>query len=393
MINVDYLNLDNIDDGIVENPNGSVTFPALLTRTGIFKYQQVDSNGNVNIIRQLRTPEEIFAEDSMASLSGLPLTNNHPPGRVITPQNATDYIVGMTNGDPKRVSSVVQGDSEEYIQQRLTVVDGETLGQIRSKSKMQVSLGYSCELDFTPGIYKGAPYDCVQRRIRNNHISVVRQGRAGPTCKVLVDDGSERIVNCDGISVDEDLNPNNKEPEMKIFNFDGKEYQVEDDVHALLTAFKTKMSAGADLADSKQKELDKVQALCDSMKSQLKTQNDADDQAKFRKAVQARVALEAKGREHLGESVNLDSLSETEIMAKVIAKAHPAVNIDGKSEEYLRALFDLSVANPVHNTDEEDLGNTKSQNTDSSDDWTKVASAAKSKAWNRDAKLWEGDIK
>jgi hypothetical protein len=389
MRNIDYFNLDTDDQEIVENPNGSISFPALLTRTGIFKYQKVDPDGTVHILRQLRLPDEVFADISMNSLRGLPLTNNHPPGRVINPENATDYIVGMTSGTPKRVLAPVQGDSEEYIRQTVTVVDGETLKQIKSKKKMQFSLGYQCQLDFSPGVYKGQPYDCIQRNIRNNHGSVVTAGRAGPNCRIIVDDGSEEIINCDGISVDETPSPNNKERKVKVFNFDGKEYQVEDGVHSLLTAMQSTIAEGKSLATSKQKELDKTSAICDSLKSQIKTQNDAEDTAKFHEAVKARVSLEAKASSILGESVNLDSLSDREVREKVITKSFPEINLDGRSDDYIEAMYDIASKSEVEASKDATFSRKATQN-DSRDDISKIAAEARKKAWDRDANLWKG---
>jgi hypothetical protein len=39
-------------------------------------------------------------------------------------------------------------------------------------SGAELSCGYQCRLDPTPGIYEGWPYDVVQRDIRHDHVGV-----------------------------------------------------------------------------------------------------------------------------------------------------------------------------------------------------------------------------
>jgi len=191
MKNIDYVNLDALDTVDVM-PNGFLSILANLTRTGIFKYQKVDPDGTVHILKQLRMPEEVFSEETMESLSGIPITNNHP-SELVSPTNANDFIVGMASDTPKRVFAPVQGDSEEYVQQRLTIFDADIIEMVTKKEKTQMSLGYTCELDFIPGEYKGEAYDCVQRNIRVNHASIVENARGGESCKVLLD-GAEIML-------------------------------------------------------------------------------------------------------------------------------------------------------------------------------------------------------
>ena len=148
MRNVDYINLDaSVDPEIL--PNGFLSIMALLTRTGVFTYQQVDPDGTIRVIRQLRTPDEVFSEETMASLSGLPLTNNHPTESgqsvLLSPENASDFIVGMASDNPKRVFAPVQGDSEEYVQQKLTFMDADIIEMITYAKDHYSTILFSAE--------------------------------------------------------------------------------------------------------------------------------------------------------------------------------------------------------------------------------------------------------
>jgi len=383
MRNVDYINLD-ADLGSEVMPNGFLSFLANLSRTGIFSYQQIAPDGTISILRQLRLPDEVFAEETMASLAGLPITNNHPK-ELVSPENASDFIVGMASDTPKRVFAPVQGDDEEYIQQRLTIFDGDTLEMIRNKEKNQMSLGYSCELDFTPGLYKGQNYDAIQRNIRVNHGSIVNRARGGSSCKILLD-GKETVVNVDGFSSDDD-NKNLKERDVKI-TFAGKEYD-EAGVTTLLDSLQKTINEGGELNSAKQKELDKLTAICDDMKSQIKIQDADNNAAEFRAAVKKRVELESKGAKVLGD-VNMDSLSDREIKEKVIEKLRPATVLEDKSDEYVEARFEICVEDAV-TTDEKKMGK-NIKNTDSNDD-VDVAAKAKAAAWDRAKNAWKKEVK
>jgi len=388
MKNVDFILLD--ETGSVDvMPNGFISITANLTRTGIFTYRHVRPDGTIKILKQLRIEEEVFSEEAMESLAGLPITNNHP-SELVNPENASDYIVGMASDTPKRISAPVQGDSEDYIQQRLTIFDDAVIEIITGKEKSEMSLGYQCKLDFTPGVYRGSNYDCVQRDIRYNHGSIVDKARGGPNCKILLDD-SEFIV--DGFSEDESNINNGEEPNVKKFTFNGADYQVEDDVHGLLTSLVTKLDSASDLVRSGKTDLDKKTAICDDFESQIKVLKDgADDKKAFNEAVKGRVKLEGDGRKVLGNEVALDGLSDREIKEKVIAKARPDTVLDGKSDDYVDARYEIALedsSDDVVKNGEDVLGKTIN-NRDASDN-KPDAEKARQAAWNRDANLWKGE--
>jgi hypothetical protein len=204
----------------------------------------------------------------------------------------------------------------------------------------------------------------------------------------MMDDGTEQVVNCDGITEVEITN--DKEPVVKNFTFDGKSFEVEDSVHALLASFAGKIGEGDELAGSKQKEIDKVTAICDDLKSQLTLQTDTADASKFKEAVKLRVALEAHGASVLGDSVTLDSLSDREIKEKCIVKIRPACNLDGKSDVYVDARFDMVVEDNASKSGDEGLGN-KINNQDSTSDAWAVSAKARATAWDRATNAWKGE--
>ncbi len=382
MKNYDFISFDQ-SQTIDEMPNGFISLTANLTRTGIFTYRHERPDGTIALLRQLRIEEEVFSEESMASLAGLPITNNHPT-ELVNPENASEYIVGMASDNPKRVHAPNQ-DSEDFVQQKLTLFDDNVIDMVRNKEKGQMSLGYQCNLDMTPGEYKGEHYDCIQRNIRYNHGSIVDVARGGPECKLLLD-GAEIML--DGFSGDEILNKKGEEPNVKIFKFNGMEYQVEDSVHGLLTSLEAKANEAKDLVNVKS-DLEKKTAVCDDLESQIKVLKDsAEDKEAFNSAVKARVELEKSAEKVLSDEVALDGLTDLEIKKKVIEKLRPETNLDGKSENYVDARFEISIEDSAKG-DEDKLGN--QINNQDADSGKADASKARKAAWDRDANLWKGD--
>ena len=158
-------------------PQGGLIAAANLTRTGVFPYRQADGS----VRRELRSPEEVFAPDSLATYALAPVTVDHP-GKV-GPANWKTHSVGIVGPDVRKDGDYVAG--EVHIQH------ADTIGRAESGDLKELSCGYSCEVDRSPGTYKGQPYDAIQRNIRINHVALLPsgQGRMGPGASIHLDAG------------------------------------------------------------------------------------------------------------------------------------------------------------------------------------------------------------
>ena len=349
MRNLDYIVLD--DDSLeVDEATGFLKIMANLTRTGIFTYFESKPDGTVRMIRQLREPDEVFSDPTMASLVGLPATNNHP-SEMVSPENSKDFVVGMTSDTPKRILlPVSNGDrEEEYVQQRVSFFDKDTIKEIMDGKKREMSLGYTCFLDETPGVWQDQPYDCVQREIRYNHLALVARGRAGPLARVLTDskDKPKLHMVCDGLQ----LNILKEEKAMKVFLIDGKEFSVEDELHLALTKAVKKVKdeeheekkedVDCD-CDALLKEIETLKAKTDEFKGKAEENADALANEKFNKAVASRVDLIGKAKVALPET-NFDAMSDIEVKKAVVKKLRPETNFDKQSDDYIAARFDIAL--------------------------------------------------
>ena len=330
MFNQDFVavNKDNVD----MQDSGFMNVLANITRTGIFVYSRSNPDGTIETIRQLRLPEEV--ESSMSTLVGVPVTNNHPDELVST-ENASEYVVGMTSELPKMVK-LEEDKVHDYVQQKLTIYDQKAIDEVNTGAKRELSLGYTLDIEETSGEWEGMAYDCIQRNIRYNHLSLVRRGRAGELCRLQLDGKDFQL---DGVSTDEVLSINQSIGENMILNIDGTEYD-EAKVKSLVAMVGTKSDELAKV----QANLDEVSAKLDAFEEKAKTVEEAKtiakDEAEFKAAVRARVDLEKAASKILGEEVALDAMTDREVKEKVIATASD-VSLDGKSDEYVAVRYDL----------------------------------------------------
>ncbi|MEX3929752.1 DUF2213 domain-containing protein [Paraburkholderia sp. BR10936] len=160
----------------VQHPDGFVTVPARVARTGVQFYRAFEldmTDGDpMRVIGVYRPPEEVFAPASMATYSGTPITNEHV-GRV-TPKNWKEKAVGTVVA-PHRDGIYVGADLIFQSQDALDAIDA---------GKKQLSATYDATLDWTAGTHEGMAYDAVQRDIRINSVALVRAARCGAACSI-----------------------------------------------------------------------------------------------------------------------------------------------------------------------------------------------------------------
>ena len=63
--------------------------------------------------------------------------------------------------------------------------------------KKELSMGYTCTYDLTPGDWDGQHYDVVQRDLKGNHVALVDKGRMGSDVRVY-----DKHVCCDSMNID-----------------------------------------------------------------------------------------------------------------------------------------------------------------------------------------------
>lgn len=311
-------------DGARRTPQGGLRAPANLTRVGVLTYRNADGTER----RELRPPEEVFAEDSLESLKLAPVTIGHPG--VVGPSNYKALAVGVVGENVKPSGIFVRSD--------VLVQDGETVGRIDRRELEELSCGYQVRLDMTPGVWEGQPYDCVQRDIRYNHVGLGPKGwgRAGADVRLHLDGGQGA-------------------EDVAVSHYDSGSMTPEE--QARLEAERDTLKAR-----NAQLEADLAKARTDGARpsggegsGSAIPPRDPDPVEIDRRVLSrldlldsARVVLGAAytGRvpEHRADGTTGERLaSDLEVCVAIVKKVDPEFKADGRSPEYLRARADMTV--------------------------------------------------
>ncbi|WP_329845712.1 DUF2213 domain-containing protein [Stenotrophomonas sepilia] len=310
--------------------DGYLVADAFVARTGVQTYlgEELGRPDLLNV-RLYRPPEEVFSDATLRSFAHRPMTNDHPPEQV-NAQNWKKYAVGQT------------GDEVVHDQKRvrvpLVLMDQDAIADYEA-GKRELSQGYSSEIDWTDGVTpEGEPFDAIQRNIRNNHLAMVRFGRAGHEFRIgdggapgAPDPGphhhqkeptmSDKTILVDGLSV-----VTNEAGAQAI----GKLQQQLKDAHAAAGNADAAHKAAIDAKDAA---IAKIEAERDAVKAKVLSDADLDQR------VQQRGDLIAKAKAVHDADYSGKTDAEVRKIA-VVAKLGDAA-VAGKADAYIEARFDI----------------------------------------------------
>jgi hypothetical protein len=170
-----------------------------------------DSDNRVEFV-----PESTVTDpEAVASLLFSPISMPHPP-EMLDGQNTGRHQIG----------TVIDTKVEDGALHALHLFTDKTALDRIDQGTVELSPGYTAEIDETPGVFEGREYQAVQRGRVYNHQAVVDQARAGSSNRLFTD--SMRVVSGLRIQVhkDESTHP------MAMITIDGTEYEVADEVAA-----------------------------------------------------------------------------------------------------------------------------------------------------------------
>lgn len=155
--------------------NGWLRAEGIVARTGVQEYRRADGT----VLRELRLPAEVFRPEALDGLAMAPVTDEHPP-TMLDSSNTGLYARGHLG---ERIESV----DGRLVKASLLITDAALVEKILSGRQAELSVGYLCDLEQSPGVWNGEPYDCVQRRITPNHVAITARARGGPELRVRLD--------------------------------------------------------------------------------------------------------------------------------------------------------------------------------------------------------------
>lgn len=317
--------------GARRTSDGFLVADAFVARTGI----QVYSGSEVGlvdlpVVRVWRPEAEVKDVASVRTYSHAPVTMGHPSEMVDAGNWAT-----LAKGEVSTEAEWVDGK----LKLPLIIKDAETIAAIESGTR-QLSAGYTSEIEFTDGVTpEGEPYDAIQRNIRINHVAVVPRGRAGEEFRI--GDGAEKW----GASPFTDAEKKESSMTLRKIMVDGFEVETTDaGATALEKLQKTIETKDAELA-TKDADHAKEIAAKDAAIAKAEAERDAEkakviSDADLDKKVQARADLVSKAKAIVSD-VKTEGLSDADIRKAVVKAKLGDEAVEGKSEAYLDARFDI----------------------------------------------------
>lgn len=307
--------------------DGRVRAKAYITRVGIFEY--MDDDGHIS--RELRDPSDVFDSASLASFQQVPVTNDHPPG-LLTAKTAKQYMVGATGETVCRV--------DDHVMASLMVADSATI-MAMNKGKLEVSCGYTCDMDDTPGVHPvWGPYDRRQKNIRGNHVAIVDCARAGRTARIRLDGAQQVRTRGENImtteesqklkeqvrSLTEQLATERTRADSEKERADsasisadtakGVQLQLEKKIAELTAELQTRVSA----VESENVERERQRADAAEAKVQR-------FDATFEQRVRERSTLLRQGYVVMGPEFKMDDLPDRQIKEAVVRKLDPSADV------------------------------------------------------------------
>lgn len=361
---------DNIDNSqwmtvpFETTTEGFLRGRAIVTSIGVFSYARKDGT----IQRELRLPEEVFAEGTLNSMKLKPVTLNHPT-ELVTKDNADKLQVGSLGDNPSWTKEWEHRNWTEITDGINCAIDmvitkKDAINAVLN-GKNALSMGYTCDLEMAePGsTWCGVEYDFIQRNIRYNHCAIVDSARAGDNAKIELRVDSEDAVLEDMVIKSD----GGTKMELKKINLDGIEYQAEESVIKALNAEKTRADKAEKDACEEKKVMDKkVADLEDKEKelekriSELEAERDtAKEKADNAEKELEKVKADSADPKHLDEAVKAkmellhnaekakievkEDMSDLDIKKAIITSQFPKANFDGKDEVYIQARYDSAV--------------------------------------------------
>lgn len=316
---------------VTRTPQGGVRLDAALTRTGVFTYRDHEGRS----WREYRPAEEVFRDDSLATLEAAPVTELHPE-KMVDAETWSSVTVGTLAGSPRRDGIFVVAP--------LTVQRADAAAKVERRELHDVSAGYTCRVDWTAGVSpEGERYDAIQRDIQYNHFALGPEGwgRAGTDVSLRIDGAAEQVR---GESAPKGIT-------VRKIKIKGREYKLDadDEVAAAQQAVEEQTAAvdsmGAKLQAAEEAlkgAIGEIAALKAKIEAEEKSEPKVTEDMVSEEVADAiaskRIALRERAARVLGEE-KLDGLKAHEIHRKVIAKTLPTVKLDGIDAKALEGMF------------------------------------------------------
>lgn len=153
-----------------------------ISKVGLFPYlgREIGAPEPDRVYTVYRPAEELMSPATIASFKLMPLVDEHAM--------LGSEAAGLTPAERKGVHGVIGEDvyfDPPYLRANLKIFGESAKRLVKTGEKVELSPGYRCRYEFTPGVFDGQQYDAIQRELLGNHLALVTEGRTGPDVAVL----------------------------------------------------------------------------------------------------------------------------------------------------------------------------------------------------------------
>lgn len=342
----------------IDESTGFLYCKARFTRTGVFKYN-IDGEEYL----QLRTPEEVFDQESLDSLKLKPIIYLHPdkdkyPDRQVTIDNIKDLQVGS-------IGTTIEPDGK-FILGDICITDKDMIKSLVTKRKLgiptELSGGYACKLEPLVGIHnEDGPYNCVQRKIRYNHVCLCPSGtgRAGREVKIMDTKASKEKNMPENL-----VNFTKKAINLGSFNMDSISANIPVEYAPVFESLSSKLDQAIEVIVNQDSVINDIKQTneantvaqtkrYDELQAQLDQTNE--DLGAAKKQVEVLSDPNSPEIQHIidtketvcnaAKALNVDVANKTidVVMLDCIKAVSPDFDPSGKSADYLNSRFDAIV--------------------------------------------------
>lgn len=295
---------------------------ARVARSGIQSYYgmelgMTDKDKRFKLFKVYRPDEVVFNDAALADYLNADITNDHP-GTNVNSKNYAQYSKGT-------VISVGTRDEQEpnFVQCDLLIKDEKTIKDVEA-GKVEISAGYDADLEFTPGVIEDSDehYDAIMRRLKLNHVAIVKAARAGKKARIGDSSFEGKIMDVSIGSVQLELND-----------------ELGAAVKGELESMTKKLTDADHTLALKDAEIDSLKAKVEDLKEELEDATLTDEQIK--QLIQESQAAMEQAKALAGEKFVCDSVVPDEI--KKAALEAKGVEVADKSADWIDAYFDASL--------------------------------------------------
>jgi uncharacterized protein len=312
-----------------ELSNGWLYSEAVPCKVGILTYHR-----DGKVIREFRPESEMFSEATLNSLRLLPVTLEHPEQPVLTAENTYLYQAGTVGDSIRREGNKVV--------QTIMITRKDAVDAVKSYTAVDLSLAYTCDIDNTPGEWRGIKYDAVQRNVKGNHVAITKKGRAGSECAIRLDSDDAGPGVVPSVAAKPDTTSDIAKFEIMTLQKEIASLKAELAVRRdSVPSVAAKPDTTSDIAKF---EIMTLQKEIASLKAELAVRRDSVPLVDLEKVVASRIQLVEQAKK-LAPAIRFDSLTELDIKTQAIQAVDKAYGelLKDKSPEFIDGVFQVLV--------------------------------------------------